>query len=100
MRALVDVNVLIALLDQSDEVLTPDREWVYVGETAKDVEERFLEHLMGHKASPAVKRFGTELRLDLMVEFPEHRSSAESKAYEAYVGHRLGLLGYGVKGAH
>lgn len=91
---------VIRLHDPTGTTLSADRDWVYVGETGKDVESRFLEHLEAYKSGSSARRFGVDLRLDLMVDLPDHGTEVESKAYEAYLALKLELEGYGVKGGH
>lgn len=91
---------IVHLVDPAGRTLATDQEWVYVGESSKPADERIVEHHAGVRASRWVRDFGVGLRGDLMVELPRHRSSPESKAYEAYLAARLRLLGYGVKGGH
>lgn len=95
-------NCYIAeLRDTSGRQPKTGREWVYVGETSKDVEERLLEHLAGVRKSRRVHDYGTgELRRDLMECLPTHWSQAESRAYERYLATKLRLLGYEVEGGH
>ncbi len=73
---------------------------VYVGETADTPEERFAEHLRGHRASRVVKRYGVRLRPDIYRLFPLARPREESRRLEAKVAERLRLQGYVVFGGH
>jgi hypothetical protein len=73
---------------------------VYVGQTGLDPEVRFSQHKAGIKASRWVRRFGEELRHDLIVDEPVLRNSAEARAYERYVARRLEHEGWTVKGRH
>lgn len=91
---------VVRLDDPTGTRLADDLEWVYVGESSKPADERIAELQVGVRASRWVRDFGAGLRSDLMADLPRHRSSAESKAYEAYLAARLRLLGYGVKGGH
>jgi hypothetical protein len=78
----------------------PGTTCVYVGETADTPEERFAEHLRGHRASRVVKRFGLRLRPDIYRLFPLARTREESRRLEAKVAERLRLQGYVVFGGH
>jgi hypothetical protein len=73
---------------------------VYVGETADTPEERFAEHLRGHRASRVVKRYGVRLRPDIYRLFPLARTREQSRRLEAKVAERLRLQGYVVFGGH
>jgi hypothetical protein len=74
--------------------------WVYVGETGLTPEERWQQHLDGHKASRWVRHFGLALRPDLFEDQPILRTRSEAVTYEAYLAERLRLEGYAVKGGH
>jgi hypothetical protein len=78
----------------------PGATCLYVGETADTPEERFAEHLRGHKASRVVKRYGVRLRPDIYRLFPLARTREESRRLEARVAERLRLQGYVVFGGH
>jgi hypothetical protein len=79
---------------------TPAGPAVYVGETGKTVEERFREHCTGYKASPDVEQYGIGLNRELTDGLPEFPDEMSSRTYEAYLGKRLALDGYTVRGAH
>ena len=89
---------IAALDDPEGKRLWRDKEWVYVGQTGKDVDERFAEHKSGVRSNRFVRDFGTHLRGDLMADLPTHRTAAEALAYERYLAAQLELCGYGVKG--
>lgn len=78
----------------------PGSTCLYVGETADTPEERFAEHLRGHKASRVVRRYGLRLRPDIYRLFPLARTRPESRRLEARVAERLRLQGYVVFGGH
>jgi hypothetical protein len=78
----------------------PGATCVYVGETAGTPEERFAEHLRGHRASRVVKRYGVRLRPDIYRLFPLARTREESRRLESKVAERLRMQGYSVLGGH
>lgn len=90
----------VVALDAGAAGWDPDLEWVYVGQSALTPEERLLQHKAGYKASSTVRRYGVELRLDLMEGLPILNSRCEAEAYEGYLAERLRLRGLGVKGGH
>jgi Protein of unknown function (DUF3293) len=73
---------------------------VYVGQTGLDPEARFAQHKAGLKASRSVRRFGVELRPDLIGEQPVLRNSAEARTYERYLARRLEHEEWTVRGGH
>jgi hypothetical protein len=73
---------------------------VYVGQTGLDPEVRFAQHRVGIKASRSVRRFGVELRPDLIGEQPVLRNSAEARTYERFLARRLEREGWTVRGGH
>lgn len=83
----------------------PGKGFVYVGETSKSPEDRFLEHTKGKRNkrgplfSPIVRRYGRTLRMDLAPQtkcFDQKASKAAEKAWAA----KLKADGYKVAGGH
>lgn len=84
----------------------PGRGVVYVGETMRTPEERFVQHMTkattarGRRlSSSVVARYGTKLRMDLA---PTERcfDKNSAKKMEAEWAEHLRALGYVVKGGH
>ena len=73
---------------------------LYVGETGKPTEKRFREHVDGYKASSDVRRYGTGLNTELMQGLPEFPDVMTARTYEVYLGKKLQLAGYTIRGAH
>lgn len=86
---------------QRDEV---GEGWVYVGQTSKTPEERFVEHTTGKRNgrgrlySGVVFRHGVRLRPDLVVPDPVLCSKEDALAAEQRLARRLTRLGYRVEG--
>jgi len=91
---------VVELDPRASRGVRPGATCVYVGETADTPEERFAEHLRGHRASRVVKRFGLRLRPDIYRLFPLARTRVESRRLEAKVAERLRLQGFVVFGGH
>lgn len=83
----------------------PGRGYVYVGETKKTPEERFLEHLNRAENgktklyASVVANHGQRLRMDLAPE-GQYLDSASSKQAEKEWAIHLRSLGFKVKGGH
>lgn len=74
---------------------TPGRPCVYVGQTAREPEERLAQHRSGRKANRFVRDHG----LGLVPEFTgavEARTRAEAEAAERALAERLKGMGWGV----
>ena len=71
---------------------------LYVGQTWKTPEIRFVQHKSGHKSSRMVRRFGAKLRYDLMLVFGKGPlgTRAEAEAEEARLTVALRTAGYPV----
>lgn len=74
--------------------------WVYVGQSAKAPEDRFVQHLEGYKSSKWVRRFGSHLRPDLYEVIPVLTTRLEALAAEAWLAASLRSMGFPVKGGH
>jgi hypothetical protein len=83
----------------------PGKGFVYVGETSKTPEERYTEHTRGKRNkrgrlySPAVRKYGQRLRMDLAPE-TRYFDAASSKAAEKRWARKLRDEGYKVVGGH
>ena len=97
-------HVYVVELDKS-AVADPGKGYVYVGETSKTPEERFIEHTTGkrnHRGplySSVVLRHGVRLRPDLAPK-RVFFDSAASKRAEKETYDRLEAKGYKVRGGH
>jgi len=78
----------------------PGLPWVYVGQSARDPETRFQQHLEGHKSSRWVRRYGSHLRPDLTAGMPELRTRVAALNCEAWLALSLRARGFPVKGGH
>jgi hypothetical protein len=76
-----------------------DQTCVYVGQTARSLEERFMQHIVGYKASRHVRDHGIGLRRDLSPRV-WFSSRERTDAMEREVVDRLGRYGYRVFGGH
>jgi predicted GIY-YIG superfamily endonuclease len=83
----------------------PGKGYLYVGETKKTPEARFLEHLNRAKNgktklfASVVANHGKRLRMDLAPD-RKYMDSASSKQAEGEWANNLRALGYTVKGGH
>ncbi len=68
---------------------------VYVGSTCLPVEERFANHMRGHKANPFVYRYGKRLRMDLVPDYPPFTRD-EAELTERELALELRRRGFGV----
>lgn len=97
-------HVYVVELDKS-AVSDPGKGYVYVGETSKSPEERFIEHTTGKRNqrgplySSVVLRHGVRLRPDLAPK-RVYFDSASSKRAEKETYDRLEARGYIVRGGH
>ena len=97
-------QVYVIELDPTS-VSDPGKGFVYVGETSKTPEERFIEHTTGarNKRGPlyssVVYRHGVRLRPDLAPK-RIYFDSASSKRAEKETYDRLEAKGYKVRGGH
>jgi hypothetical protein len=97
-------HVYVVELDKS-AVADPGKGYVYVGETSKTPEERFIEHTTGKRNqrgplySSVVLRHGVRLRPDLAPR-RVYFDSASSKRAEKETYDRLEAKGYKVRGGH
>ena len=73
----------------------PSKPCVYVGLTGLDPDERFLNHLFGHKCSRTAKEFGERL-LPEMYEHLNPMSYDDAKIKEVELSRELRSKGYGV----
>ncbi|NNM78008.1 hypothetical protein HJG53_13965 [Sphingomonas sp. ID1715] len=73
---------------------------LYVGQTARDPDERFDQHKAGYKASGAVRRFGVQL-LPSLVSHLNPMSGWEAVEVEAALADALRQAGIGwIEGGH
>jgi hypothetical protein len=72
---------------------------VYVGESWHPARARFLQHLLGYKASTDVRKWGARLRPDLYENVPISRRPSVSQKHEKETAERLVRDGYNVHGA-
>ena len=81
-----------------------DKPRIYVGQTSKDIEERFREHRDGVRNgngplySRVVHRFGVRLMPELYEAIPCVHSLEEAQQLEKDVARRLELEGYSGEG--
>lgn len=74
-----------------------DKVCVYVGYTGHDPEVRFAQHLEGYKSCKYVRKFGEQLRPDLVPKYENgFKNSREAEAAEARLAARLRKRGQGV----
>lgn len=96
---------------QLDQAFAPDvtRPWVYVGETTKSFEQRFLQHKLGQRNrsgrgrlfAKVVLQHGVKLRPDLYPPVPNvHYSRRESETAEHKWIEELRSRGFQVEGGH
>jgi Uri superfamily endonuclease len=80
----------------------PKGVWLYVGQTAHDPSFRFRVHRDGvrFQASRWVRKYGTELRQDLVDHVAPTWNRDTAKRLEAAVAHKLSADGYCIKGGH
>ena len=69
---------------------------VYVGSTAKPVEDRYQEHKSGYKANRFAKRYGRRLRLADMRPIRPRKSRASIESKEREVAETLQSRGWAV----
>ena len=97
-------HVYVVELEKS-ALSDPGKGYVYVGETSKTPEERFIEHTTGKRNkhgrlySSVVLRHGVRLRPDLAPK-RVYFDSAASKRAEKETFDRLEAKGYKVRGGH
>lgn len=73
---------------------------IYVGQTARDPDERFDQHKAGYKASGAVRRFGVRL-LPMLVSHLNPVNAREAVELEAALAQALRDAGIGwIEGGH
>lgn len=73
----------------------PEKACFYVGMTGLDPEERFQNHMRGHKASNWVRKYGVCLRPDLFEQF-NPMSQDEAAKREVELARELRGKGHGV----
>lgn len=73
----------------------PGNPCLYVGQTGKTPEERFQDHLNGHKSSKYVRKYGNRLALEFL-ERGNPMTYDESLAEEKRLTDSLRQLGYAV----
>jgi predicted GIY-YIG superfamily endonuclease len=73
---------------------------VYVGQTADTPEERFAEHLAGHRAARIVRDHGVRLRPRLYLNYGPYATREEAETAEAHLAERLRRRGFCVFGGH
>ena len=69
---------------------------VYVGSTAKSVEERFEEHLAGTRSNKYAKKFGRRLRCKDMASIRPRKTRESIEMKEAEVARELRKRGWAV----
>jgi hypothetical protein len=69
---------------------------VYVGSTALTPEERFRQHLAGHKANRYVRQYGVRLRPRLYQSWQHYETRAEAERAEEQRALSLRKRGYAV----
>ena len=91
---------VIELSDNAGPRVNPQKPCVYVGQTAKSLEERFLEHLRGYRASRKVRRHGVRLRPRLYARLNPIQTRPEAEHIERRLAARLRRRGFTVFGGH
>ena len=77
-----------------------DRGAVYVGQSVRTPEERFAQHLAGHRAARVVNRHGRHLRKRLYQRYNPLGTRAAAEQKERELAADLGERGYTVYGGH
>jgi Uri superfamily endonuclease len=100
-------RVYVILLRDVRPRTVSDKPWVYVGQTAKDIEERFNEHITGartHGGQPlysrVVHKYGERLLPALYESIPCVYLFEDALRLEKEVAERLAAEGYSVTGGH
>jgi hypothetical protein len=91
---------VIELDDAAGPRTRPDRPVVYVGQSAVPPDQRFQQHLDGHRASRVVRDHGVRLRPRLYRAHNPLPTRAAAEAMETEVARRLRKRGYVVRGGH
>jgi GIY-YIG catalytic domain len=91
---------VIELDDAAGQRTRPDLPVVYVGQSSRMPEERFRQHLAGHKASRWVRKHGLRLRPRLYRSHNPLPTQAAALAMEKELARRLRKRGYVVRGGH
>lgn len=68
---------------------------LYVGSTCLEPEERFRNHMRGHKGNPFVYRYGVRLRPEFTSHYPAF-TREEAELTERELALELRARGYGV----
>jgi hypothetical protein len=77
----------------------PQKPSVYVGQSVVPPEQRFRQHLDGHRSSRYVRRFGLRLRPRLYRSHNPLPTREAAERMEQELGRRLRKRGYTVYGA-
>ncbi len=77
----------------------PDLEYLYVGQTGLDPQERFERHMRGHQASPDVRRFGLHLNMNFLRR-ANPMTELEALREENSLALHLRSRGHNVVGGH
>jgi hypothetical protein len=94
-----DYHVYVIELDETQR-REGDKGAVYVGQSVRTPEERFAQHLEGHRAARVVRNHGRHLRKRLYQRFNPLASRAEAERQERELAARLRARGYTVYGGH
>jgi predicted GIY-YIG superfamily endonuclease len=85
----------------------PDKPWVYVGQTTKDIDARFKEHVEGARTvggrrlySRVVRKYHEKLLPELYESIPGVYLQEDALRLEKEVAERLAAEGYSVRGGH
>jgi hypothetical protein len=100
-------RIYVILLRDHGPRKHPDKPWVYVGQTAKDIETRFKEHIAGARTrggrplySRVVHKYGEKLLPDLYESIPCVYLLEDALRLEKEEAERLAAEGYSVRGGH
>jgi hypothetical protein len=100
-------RIYVILLRDVGPRKRPDKPWLYVRQTAKDIEVRFREHIAGVRTddgrpqySRVVYRFGEKLLPNLYESIPPVYLREDALQLEKEVATRFSAEGYSVKGGH
>lgn len=77
----------------------PGKGYVYIGETSKDPEKRFIEHKSGIRSSRIVRQHGIRVRKDLAPQ-EQYFDEESAKIAEIWWHKKMNDDGYNAKGGH
>jgi len=103
---MVEYNVYVIELDKAvmgkrklkevNPAYDPAKPCVYVGQSAKQPEDRFSQHKAGIKSAPLIKQYGVRLRPKLYEKYNPLPSRIKAESKEKWLAEKLRKKGYGV----